>query len=848
MSNVFQRLLNGRRVSLRSAFYAVTLASVVVPLLTVAMFGVYWSRGSLAEAGREQNQIILSHLQTILQQNLQQVTQSTDSLAEAGAVIATLGFGATNGFVPMQLKDQLQDIAAHQPLTRRIRLADAGGRIIADTDNGPAELGETGKWLLERLRSDQVNTAHATRFKLVDGQPVLMMARVVRSRQDESLLGYLLVDVAPEQLFAAVRNLTFDNYPHAFAFVLNEEKRFLCHPDARQLLQPATAANLDADLVAKFDTEPNTAWHEANVSGVGFYCSTGWIEHPHWLLGVAIPQAEFDASIVALSCNELIITAVGTALVMFAGIWISRYTTRKVDELTIKGHQLEHAREDADAANRAKSEFLANMSHEIRTPLNAILGFTELLLRGADQGNEDERIEFLNTIRSSGRHLLQLINDILDISKIEAGQLQLESISFSPHQILAEVVSVLRVPAQMKGITLDYRWESGVPDSVHSDPHRLKQLLMNLVNNAIKFTDQGSVLLVAKLENNRLPAKLRLEVRDTGIGIAAENVRSIFNPFVQADTSVTRKYGGTGLGLAISRRIAQALGGELTVDSTVGRGSVFAVAINAGDLSSVRIMCQPPVAQIGDITNQSTGPTTLDGVRVLLVDDGETNRKLIGLLLGRARAVVEMAENGALAVHAAEHGRFDVILMDMQMPVMDGYTASRRIREQGFQGPIIALTAHAMKGDREKCERAGCSGYLSKPVNIDELIATVRHSLGGKGTPSSAAKYIDKSPAPQRKTFPSSLPTDDPAIREIVQEFVDSIPDQLDAMSAALEANDYDEVARLAHSLKGGGGTAGFDCFTQPAAKIEQCAKAHQVADIPMAMQELREIEQFVIV
>jgi CheY-like chemotaxis protein/HPt (histidine-containing phosphotransfer) domain-containing protein len=329
-----------------------------------------------------------------------------------------------------------------------------------------------------------------------------------------------------------------------------------------------------------------------------------------------------------------------------------------------------------------------------------------------------------------------------------------------------------------------------------------------------------------------------LEVRDTGIGIPADKLQTIFQPFIQADSTVTRKYGGTGLGLAISRRIAQALGGDLSVESIVGRGSSFVATVNVGDMENVRIASRPPAEQSGDVKQESTASTSLNGSRVLLVDDGETNRKLISVMLSRADAIVEMAENGALAVHAVQHGRFDVILMDMQMPVMDGYSATRRIRELGYQGPIIALTAHAMKGDREKCEAAGCSGYLSKPVNMDQLIATLRQiTAGGKG---SSTQYRGAEMV-SSKTLRSTLPTDDPDIREIVQEFVDSVPERIEAMSAALATNQYEELARLAHSLKGCGGTAGFHCFTQPAGEIEQLAKANDGTKIEAALDELRE-------
>jgi CheY-like chemotaxis protein len=427
-----------------------------------------------------------------------------------------------------------------------------------------------------------------------------------------------------------------------------------------------------------------------------------------------------------------------------------------------------------------------------------------------------------------------------------------ESIPSSPHQILAEVVSVLRVPARQKGIVLDYRWESRVPETIKTDPHRLKQLLMNLVNNAIKFTEEGSVLLVAKVLDGKDEHRLRLDVRDTGIGIPEEKRRKIFEPFVQADTSVTRKYGGTGLGLAISYRIAQALGGELTVESAMGRGSVFSATIDVGDLTSVKMSDRVPDSRTGDLGRQTNETGGLKGVNILLVDDGETNRKLISLFLTRGGATVQMAENGALAVHAAENGKFDVILMDMQMPVMDGYTATRRLRENGYSGPVIALTAHAMKGDREKCHAAGCSGYLSKPVNVDELVGAIQGALKSVPAPETSNREMTNQTARPLATenpmIKSTLPTEDEEIREVVREFVDSISDRLDAMSAALTAENYDDLAKLAHALKGSGGTAGFDCFTNPAGRIEQWAKQQVPDEIGGTIEEIRRLEQCLVV
>ena len=354
------------------------------------------------------------------------------------------------------------------------------------------------------------------------------------------------------------------------------------------------------------------------------------------------------------------------------------------------------------------------MSHEIRTPMNAILGFTEVLKRGYEKG-EAERKKYLGTIRSSGEHLLQLINDVLDLSKVEAGHLEVERIRFAPHLLIQEVISVLSVKAREKNIALEFEADGPIPETLLSDPTRLRQIVTNLVSNAIKFTERGGVKVVARLAPAGEERRLCIDVIDSGIGMPPEALEAIFDPFVQADSSVTRRFGGTGLGLAISRRFARLLGGDIVVESAPGSGSTFTVAIDPGPLDGVRLLePREAMAVSQEAAGDGSGEWRFPPARVLVVDDGEENRELLQLVLEEVGLEVEGAENGRVGVDKARSGRFDVILMDMQMPVMDGYTATSVLRQEGLETPIIALTANAMKGFERECLEAGCTGYLDQ--------------------------------------------------------------------------------------------------------------------------------------
>lgn len=378
-------------------------------------------------------------------------------------------------------------------------------------------------------------------------------------------------------------------------------------------------------------------------------------------------------------------------------------------ELDEQKRLLQEAKESAEDANRLKSSFLANMSHEIRTPLGAMIGFAELLEDGNISG--EEKSKYSKIIRKNGQALLRLIDDVLDLSKVEAGRLEVELISFSPVELFREILSLLQRTAEQKGITLKMDVDSSIPESLTSDPTRLRQILMNIIGNAIKFTAQGEVLFHAEMLESTQPPLLRITVRDTGLGIDEATAAKLFQPFIQADNSTTRKFGGTGLGLVLSKRLAQRLGGDVRlIQSTSGQGSTFEVLVEAVPLKgtgTLKKVSKPEKEERKDLENLS----------ILVVEDSPDNQMLLGKMLGRLGAKTSFASNGEEAVTSALSSHFDLILMDIQMPILDGYGATARLREHGYAKPIIALTAHAMSEERDRCLASGFDDHLSKPID-----------------------------------------------------------------------------------------------------------------------------------
>ena len=372
---------------------------------------------------------------------------------------------------------------------------------------------------------------------------------------------------------------------------------------------------------------------------------------------------------------------------------------------------------EAEMANISKSQFLANMSHEIRTPMNGIIGFSDIL---AEEELSEEQMEYIEIIRNSGQTLLNLINDILDLSKIEAGKIDVELIDCSLNEITNFIQPLMESKASEKGVEFKVVTSNDLPSQICTDPTRLKQCLINLANNAIKFTEQGHVYVNVSLQENNHKPFIQFDVEDTGIGISAEKQESIFEPFTQADGSTTRKFGGTGLGLTITKQLAELMGGTLTLTSEEGKGSVFSLLIPAGvDVENQQDLDISDPSDNSDIT-QDTENADFSG-NILVAEDDRTNQMLITTLLEKIGFKTTLAENGNIAVEKAMSHEFDMIFMDMQMPNMNGYEATQALRDEGFSTPIIALTANAMKSDKDKCIEAGCDDYLSKPIAQEEL-------------------------------------------------------------------------------------------------------------------------------
>jgi signal transduction histidine kinase/CheY-like chemotaxis protein/HPt (histidine-containing phosphotransfer) domain-containing protein len=499
--------------------------------------------------------------------------------------------------------------------------------------------------------------------------------------------------------------------------------------------------------------------------------------------------------------------------------------------------ELSAAKDKAEESSRAKTAFLANMSHEIRTPMTAILGYSDLMLSPVQ--TMSDRVNCLQVVRRNARHLMDLINDILDISKIEAEKMTVERIPCDVARLAVDVVSMLRVRAIAKQLSLRVEFTGEVPEIVHTDPLRFKQILMNLTGNAIKFTEQGEICVTLSVEKTATGSQVKVDVRDTGIGMTPDQIRMLFQPFVQADESMTRRYGGSGLGLVISKRLAGLLGGDLSVKSRIGEGSTFTLCIDGGVISDTPMRHGLSEAML--VTYAQAAPTdeiTLRG-KILLAEDGVDNQHLLTMHLTMAGAEVVVVPNGREAVEKVKAENFDLILMDMQMPELDGYQATAQLRRLGYKLPVIALTAHAMSGDRAKCLDAGCTDYLTKPIDREVLLRSVHGYLRGLQTAQSdsgggslptptpahvSLKDIPRTPPPDLR--PGGADSANAAMQHAIIAFISRLPQRVNSLVELSEKQEMDELRRLVHQLKGAGTGYGFPKITEAAAKAEGLIKA----------------------
>jgi PAS domain S-box-containing protein len=483
------------------------------------------------------------------------------------------------------------------------------------------------------------------------------------------------------------------------------------------------------------------------------------------------------------------------------------------------------AKQAAEAAMHSKSQFIANVSHEIRTPLTAIIGFADALREeGALQPAQNH---CLDVILNNGRHLLTIINQILDIAKIDAGALTIENSRCDLIHLIEELMLMFAPTVSEKSLYLNAAYQWPLPRQITTDPLRLKQILINLLGNAVKFTSTGGITLGVSWDETT--KSVRFRITDTGIGISSEQQQSLFAPFYQANDSITRTFGGTGLGLSISHRLIKALGGTIEVHSELERGSTFTFSIQSQQSDDYALITQPPTEESA-VNLRGGQPPTLTG-RILFADDALDNRRLVEHLLRRTGAEIVMVENGQQAIDAALCDRFDLILMDIQMPLVDGLTATRTIREAGINTPVIALSAGAMVSDIERALEAGCTLHLSKPFERNQFYDTLQRYMKPVTTQACAK---------EDPPLLSELGNEDPEMVTLIEEFVRGLVARTSEIEHAVASQEYERIAALAHKLKGSSGMYGYPELSRAAYDLEKAAKQRELERVTSVTANIR--------